>query len=519
MTKHYRVAFALAATALAAPLAAKNLPPASAPLPDLSAMSTKELQALFTANPQRWSNEPCTFGAPVLTALEASVEQPATPLRRLRLFAEALCADREKRYEDGLKLSADIAALTPDDPEIGLAIYFASRLDNVDSALTQLRGLSDTGLGQLTRESYWSVFRTARKVGRTGDLDKLALEWASAGKFAFLDAQLHERVALAAMRAAARSGRADIVDSLLISITSPSSYVDMLTQRTYEPFWPQIEARAGAHLAAVGDENVRVARVRLTNAPEDRDRFSEAAHALHYNGQFEEAIALAQRWRERKAKGVAIEEGDAWALNIEAYAYDSLGQTKQADAVFDELAKYDADEHPWVVNFVINRASRLTGQGRWGEGLKATELARQVADKHGSVYAKLIIARDRACALQRLGRATEAVAELAYLRDNRSEGMELTVQGLMCHGLNDEAAGLLLDGLRDESLRDTSTGSFQTGDLDLFYTASILPVPNDLLADHPELAVELAKYRRAMPEAFIPQASLRRVPLKQGAGE
>lgn len=165
---------------------------------------------------------------------------------------------------------------------------------------------------------------------------------------------------------------------------------------------------------------------------------------------------------------------------------------------------------------MINRASRLTGQGRWNEGLEATVLARAVAEQHGSTYAKTIIARDRACALERLGRADEAAGELAFLRENWKDGVALAARGLMCHGLRDEAADLLLEGLRDETVEDSAISAFLTDALDLFYTASILPDANDLLADYPELAAELGKHMRAMPEAYIPQAALRRVALREG---
>jgi tetratricopeptide (TPR) repeat protein len=225
---------------------------------------------------------------------------------------------------------------------------------------------------------------------------------------------------------------------------------------------------------------------------------------------------LARRWRERTDRGAAFEEGDGWALNIEAYAYDALGQPAKADAVFEELAKLDPETHPWVVNFVINRSSRLVGQGRWKEGLAASVLAREVAEKYGSPYAKMIIARDRACALERLGRVEEAASELAFLRANWKEAVTFAVRGLMCHGQRDEAAGLLLAALRDETERGGALAAFQTDELDLFYTASILPDARDLLTDYPELAAELDKHMRAMPEAFIPQAALRRVALQEG---
>jgi tetratricopeptide (TPR) repeat protein len=222
-------------------------------------------------------------------------------------------------------------------------------------------------------------------------------------------------------------------------------------------------------------------------------------------------IELARRWQARAERGVTIEEGDAWALNIQAYAHDSLGQTGSADAVFEQLAAVDADQHYWVVNFVINRASRLVGQGRWSEGLTATELARTVAETQGTVYAKALIARDRACALQKLGRAEEAAVELAYLRENWREGVGSAVEGLLCHGQRDEAVGLLLQALRDDQLRSLALSAFIQPELDLFYSASILPTARSLLEDRPELATELARHVRPIPQAYIPQASLRRI--------
>lgn len=514
MASALRPLLALTGALLAPPLAAGE--PAAEPLPDLAAMDARGIAQLFSQDENRWMREPCTFGVPVTTALEGKANDPSK-IKPLRLFAEALCADREKRYADGARIAAALAALEPADPPTGLLLYFAHRLDDADTAIAHLRGLDDAGLGKLDPDDYWTAMRLAQRVGRSAEFDALALAWADGGKLAFLDTAVHEGVAIAGLRAAAVAGRGDLAEGLLVSITSPVSYITMLTHRVYAPFWPQIEARAGNHLALIGEEHVRVTRARLVNAPEDRDRFSEAAHALHYNGQFADAIALSQRWRERAARGKAIEEGDAWALNIEAYAHDSLGETRKADAVFEELAKLDPDEHNWVVNFVINRATRLVGQGRWKEGLKATELARKVAEKQGSTYAKLIIASDRACALERLGRAGDAAPELAYLRENWKVGVGLAVRGLLCHRQEAEAVGLLLDGLRDDTTRPRTLAAFETDELDLFYTATILRQPSDLTAAHADLAAELAKHVRPMPEAFIPQAALKRVARKEGA--
>ena len=519
MTTPIRMLLALAASMFALPLAAQEAAPPEAtpaPLPDLEPLSAREVFALFSADEARWMREPCSFGVPITSALDSKTEG-ALPVRRLKLIAEAFCADEEQRFDDGAALIEQIAALTPDDPPFAFALYFASRRKDASGALATLRGLKRQGFEELDEDTFYDLGRMIEAAGRGDELDAVMLAWVDAGQLPFLDTRLHPAVAMRALAAAAASGRADLVDQLLLPITNPVSYTVLLTHREYAPFWPQIEARAGANLARVGAEHVELTRTRLTNAPSDRDRFSDAAHALHYNGQFADAIALAQRWRERAERGETIEEGDAWALNVQAYAHDSLGQTAEADKVFEELAKLDPAEHGWVVNFVINRAARLTGQGRWAQGLFATELARTVADKQGTTFAKLIIASNRACAYERLGAADKAAPELAYLRENWKEGPALTVQGLMCHGLRDEAAALLLTGLRDPAVFDMTRNAFHTDELDLFYTATILPQAPDLLADYPELAEELARHMRPIPEAFIPQAALKRVAVKEGA--
>lgn len=518
MIRAARASFALLAAMLAIPLAAQENAPAPEPepLPDLSAMSGEEVLALFTETEDRWIRESCNFGVPVTNALAEKVGK-TVPIRRAQLFAQAQCADVERRYAEGARFAAELEQLGPDQPRAAeLSLYFAKRLEDGAGALAILKRLDGKALGELSRDDYWQLARAITRSGLGRELDALALRWVADGKLAFIDGDLHEGLAIRGLREAARVGRADLADGLLISITSPPSYIDLLTSRDYEPFWPQIEQRAGANLAIIGVEHVRMTVARLTNAASDRDRLSDAAHALHYNGQYADAIALAQRWRERTGRGVAFEEGDGWALNIEAYAYDALGQPEKADAVFEELAALDPDTHPWVVNFVINRASRLVGQGRWKEGLAATVLAREVAETQGTPYAKMIIARDRACALERLGRAGEAASELAFLRENWKDGVTFAARGLLCHGLRDEAADLLLQGLRDDAVRDLAIMAFLTDELDLFYTASILPDARDLLAGYPALAEELDKHMRAMPEAYIPQAALRRVALQEG---
>jgi tetratricopeptide (TPR) repeat protein len=491
---------ALAATFMIAPVAAQDEP---APLPDFAAMTGPQAFQTMRDNPGRWLREPCDFGMPLLEVMQRA-EPENIPVVRGNLYVEALCADQNKRYQDGANLIRKLNAMDADSPEVGLTLYFARQTDDADWALETLSVLRGEQLGSLTTSSFWSSARAIRQAGRQADLEALALKWFDDSQIAFIDTDLHSGLARNALIAAARDSRSDIALQLLGYISDPSTYVEMLTAREFEPFWPQIEERAGPGLEKVGAENVETTRLRLSYAPADRDRFSAAARALHFNGDFQTAVELADRWRQREERGLELEEGDAWALNIQAYAYDSLGQPEKADAVFEELAALDPEDNNWLVNFVINRASRLVGHGRWAEGLAAAQLARTVP---GSTYAEMIVAKDHACALYQMGRADDAQAEIVFLRENRNESVHLAAQGLLCLGLRDEAAQMLIAGLADPATRPSAIAALERAEADLFYTQSTLPPPRALMEEYPELAAAFAQHARDLPEAFIPRAS------------
>lgn len=478
-------------------------------IPDFDGMEYGELIREFQKERGRWARESCEFGVPILTAM--SRKNPSSdPVKNLRLLAQIYCADERDDYAEAAQVLATLENDFPDQDHNDLGFYLAARTDDAEDALSRLKALDFDQVKDLSEDRLWSVSRMLTRVGRSTDLNDVALDWSQNGKFGALSRNQQSGMAYRALDAAVRKKRIEAVDGLLIYITSPRSYVTLLTDRKYEPIWPKIEARAGPNMSLIGQENVMLKLARLENNELDRDRFSDAAHALHFNGQFEDAIELADQWQRREERGSAIEEGDAWALNIQAYAYDSLGQPEKADAIFDRLAKLDPEKNSWVVNFVINRASRIVGQGRWSEGLEAAELARSVP---GSTYAELIVARDFTCALKKLGRIDESEKELPFLRENAEDGVALSVQGLMCHDLNAEAAQLLIDALANPITRDRAIAAFEVDELDLFYTQSILPNARDLLEDFPELAEQLAKYVRPMPEEYIPTASVKRVTL------
>ena len=497
----------VAALFAAAPLYAQGTGESTEPY-DAASKSNEELLDKADDDSDPWVQRPCDLGVPLFTELARRVPEDGYPARGL-LFAGALCDDENDDYAAGYAKIRELEARWPEYDFNDVGFYFAYRTENAADYIARLRASSDGQLGKLTSGRFWPARRMINQQGLEGDFRKLMLEWADQKRIVHLPFELQAGVTATAMRAAVAEGRNEMVPGLLVDIRSPMSYIDFLADRELESIWPLLEERVGPNFDRIADEYAFWATGRLENHPRDRDRFSEAAHSLHFAGRFEEAIALARQWRERDGAMSVIEEGDAWALNIEAYAHDALGERTQADAVFDQLAALEPEKHPWVVNFVINRASRLVGQERWQEGLEASGLARGVAEKWGSTYAKMIIARDHACALNALGRTGEIEAELQFLRDNRETSYEIASQGLLCVGRREEAAAFLLEGIGDERFRSNALEALQSDDFELFYTASKLPEPTGLLDESPELKEAFDRYARAIPEEFIPTATLR----------
>jgi tetratricopeptide (TPR) repeat protein len=491
----------------AAPLAARET--ASQPAPfDARARSDRELVAMLRDESDPWTARPCELGVPLFGELEKRFPDEEA-YERGALFAGAMCDDTEGDYPGALKKIKRLEAKWPTLRLNNDGFYLALRMEDAGEYLSRLRSLDDEELGGLNPSGFWGGVRMLHKQGFDDELEDLMLEWIEDGRMGTIPAEMHPGVSRWALTAAVRRDRIDMVPQLLGNLRSPSTYIELLGERRFEPIWPVVADRAGPNLDKIADEYVFWATGRLENHPQDRDRFSTAARVLHYAGRFEDAIVLARGWREREGALESIEEGDAWALNIEAYAHDALGNPNQADAIFDQLAELDPAEHHWVVNFVINRASRLVGQERWEEGLEAAALARNVADKSGTPFARMIIARDHVCALNALGKTETIADELQFLRENRSEFYPLAAQALMCVGKRDEAAALLIEGIEDERFRSSSLEALRSPKFDLFYTPSKLPDPSELLDESPELKALFETYARVIPEEFVPTASIR----------
>ena len=462
--------------------------------------------------------QPCAIGLPVMALLRERGAGTGAVIIAQQISA-TFCALKEERFVEAAE-ELRVLERRYDIPGFDrVALYLADKLDDGDAALARLELMARENDGatllELEPEQFWWVSRTISRAGMVNEFNTFALDLYESDLFAKLNTDLQSGVARRGLLPAIVAGRAQTIESILAEPFSPSTIVDLLVTRDFEEIWPQIEAASGANIAGAAEKYRDWASARLAEAPNDRDRFSTAARAHYFAGEFEAAVGLVGNWRTQQSALDTIEAGEAWAMNIEAYALDSLGRLDEADAVFDQLAELDQTNQSWVVSFVINRASRLVGQERWAEGLEASQLARDVAKDHGSTFARMIVARDFTCALINLGRSDEIEPEIEFLFEHQEDGVVLATTALQCAGRNDQAVALALSALAKERLRDGVIENIQPDAFDLFYTRSELPTLRDLLPDYPELATAFAAHARMLPDEFTPVAAIRREQVRE----
>lgn len=470
------------------------------------ALSEQELGQHLGAFLQQPMTAPCSTG--VAVAQEVKRRHPERPQTgALVSLARMYCAWSREQKEETLShyLAFEAYGVMPFDPFLGL--YLAGYADNRDEQLRQMRRIllesaEPVGTGY-ARTTMGLALRDLDRAERGDELGQVALAAARAGRLETIGNDYASAIALRALRAAVTDAP-DFVPELLNSITYPTFYQSLLADRRYAPIWPQVQERAGAHLGLVLQAEVDRTLARLAAEPDNAEALNEAAYAQHFAKRNEDVIAMVEQWRSRPDAPDEIDEDLAWAINLQGFALSRLGRSEEADAVMAEIAALDESRHGWVVNFAINHASRIVGDGRYEQGLPAVDRARVVADRQGSTYARLLVARDRACALTRLGRHEEALGERAYLMENLDDSLGAAGTGLLCLGLRSELVDALKVALADENRVRENYLLLQRPEADLFYLPSELPSVAAVVQEEPELRALMEQHLRVIPDEFIP---------------
>lgn len=398
--------------------------------------------------------------------------------------------------------------------DIWAGLFLATQSKDHESALTRLKTIAGDDYIEPARllnpQAFWEAANTIAKGGLEKERNAFFYQLVQDGRYLRFSVLTHDFIVGNAIEHAVVSGDSEGAGALISKLHDPNAFVSLLAYRKYVALWPEVEARIGENFASVTAEDKARQQEKLANDQDNLEQLNTTAHAYLFDGDFEAVIELADTYVERDnlAQTIAIDE--AWVLNIKAYALDALGRVEEADRQFDFFVQFDPIEHPWVVSFVINRATRLVGQARYEEGLEAAAIAEPIARDYGNDFASSLVLRSQICGLAGLGQMDHAALLMSELRKVGNDNIDLMVTSLLCLEKDDQAAAILSEALDDEFDRDNVLLEYLPDEFELFYTPSVLRGSRELILDRPELRARFEEHIRDVPKRFYPAASLRR---------
>ena len=432
------------------------------------------------------------------------------------------CAIDEARYKDAYALSGQLEELAgvsqPDENALVLAVFAEEYPAAAARLIRMARSTDGSALATLDTQLFWQLSRELVRSKHSEIRLRMFRALADSPHLDRLEPSRRSGIANVAIRLDAENGVFSRAKMLIGELEGPYPFLELLANRKLEPLWPALEEMAGPNLQKAANADVVAKEAAYKSNPKDRQALQYYAHALHFAGRFEDAIALVGTLNQSPKAMLKATEDDLWAMNIQAYALDSLGRKGEAETVFDAMGAlpFEGERKSWLVNFVINRASRLVGLGQWQKGLDASMLAHEITEKSGSPYAKMLVRRARICALVNLGRAAEAAPLLVEAYDNRSDTYSTAAEAHLCAGDTEKAAAIVLEALQDPDHRYDMAEQLQSKDFEIFHAGEVLPNLRDSLRTRPEIDAAFTAIARDLPDRLIPGASLRRRQISTG---
>lgn len=481
---------------------------------DFTRLSNDELWAAYEAAAKRDESDYCGFYEPLLRQLETRGgfgKRVAIP----HASAELQCAIEREQWDVAYRQLKYLERAKQKPPllfGVALARMAGAFSDAATRLVTHIDGIDGGTAFKPESRELWSLNRALYLGGRQAERLQLLRDLAEAPRLAKMPEDDRRGILSALFGAEVESGNMAAAGEMVGNVSDPYSMLAALSDRRYAPLWPQLEAQAGENLGLILHADVKEALTAFEAKPDDTKTLQELAHAYLRAGQFENVVALVEAHRPPPDKASGIDEDMAWALNVEAYALDALGRHGDAEAIFDQLAAIPIDpkKNGWLVSFVINRGSRLVDLGQFEKGLAAAEFAGEVAAKNGSGYARMLVRRDRICALMALGRANETTMILQEVDANVDDAAGAAAEALLCAKAEDRAAALVIAGLNDPAKAQQMVEALQKPDFDLFYNNSVRPSLAAQIRPRKDVDAAFSKAARDIPVRFVPLFGKRR---------
>jgi hypothetical protein len=488
-------------------------------LPDLKSVTDEQLIALLGESGKGEKPEACNRISPIYGEMLRRPAFKSAELQDQKLFADFQCALESFQWVTAYRLLPDAQRIAGNDfGDLGfyIALYSDHSLNAAERLMPIIDGKDSQPLIDMSEHELFQLLRDLWKGEQFEKRNQIVTALMQSRHYKKLPDEAQVGLVDAVISEEGRTGNFKQTPKLLGRINSPFGYDGYLALKKYQAVWPEFEKAAGPNLLIVTERGLKADMARYKADPTDRKAFQQLAHALLAAGKFEDIIAHVATFDHSAESILKATEDDGWALNVEAYALDALGRGDEASAIFDKLAAipYNPQENGWLVSFVINRGSRLIELGRWEVGLKAATLAGEIAEKSGSPYAKMLVMRDKICALNKLGRGAEAAVMVKDIFDQRKDSQPDAATAQICAGDIERAAQIVIEALRDPVYAETMATELQKPEFRIFYTRSKLQTLRDALMSRPDVRAAFDKVARDIPDQFIPLAGKRRDELK-----
>lgn len=385
----------------------------------------------------------------------ASTTKP-TPFRGLLLFVRANILMQLKRVEEAQRSVDESVTLLPrylGPLGLGAQIYgYSDRPERAANYIQQALLIDPRSARMFSSDQIDSILRRLRNSNDRRTAGRLASALIENG-WQEGDRSTKSTITRLAIQHYLDGDNIDAAKRLIPSVVSPEDSYKMLTQKSFDRLWPEIETWAGPKQSkqwSVYLVNVRN-RWRASGRIDDGlDYASALADAGDDQTLVEQFLPALNSKLDPKVDYDAV-----FLAPKVGQALARLGRYDDALALYDKMqAIWPLDSMASALNFSLNRAVTLHWAGRHQESIDAFSASYEAAKRFGSEVNGDALANSKiveGCALYKLGRKAEA-ADVALMVYGAPASHQASLY--FCMGQPEALKKLYLRDIRDENRRD-----------------------------------------------------------------
>jgi hypothetical protein len=412
---------------------------------------------------------------------------------------------------------AELKQVSPGNPVVqGYEVFADVDAGRYAQAADNLGAIADSrskALALMPGELWQALAQRLTLSGDVARRDRVALSLALADWDPADQPQLSESIAADGVGTLLDSHADDDARQLLGRVHRPALLWEMALEHRYAALWPQIEAALGPAGGSAIDRYARTALDAYADAPQDPQAALDAAQAFLALGRFDDVSSV--------AGGTAIaphmSEQQVTLVLTDADALAAAGARDKALDRLRPFARADFKASPDAAAALIPLAETLDQAGRFDEELAVANEGAAQSD-YFSPFGLAWLQRNRVCALTGLGRAADAKAAGDALKAASKDNPAAAIEGLLCAGRDDEAAGIAIAALAISEGADALADQFQPDGALLPHSPSRLRGMWARLLVRPDVKAAFDRVARIMPKPYWPQTTPRPLPAPRSDG-